>query len=110
MYFGERNWSGLTVYFAVCLAGFVFVRFQTGALQIPTVRLPSLGRRGPKLRVLPDPDSRDEDREEEDNSMPEVDALLDKIAKSGIGSLTSREREKLERARKELLRRETPGR
>jgi hypothetical protein len=110
MYFPERNWSGLTVYFAVCLTGFLYVRYQTGALQLPSVRMPSLGRRSPKLRVLPDPRSRDEGGEEEDSSMPEVDALLDKIARSGIGSLTAREREKLERAREELLRRETPRR
>ena len=33
----------------------------------------------------------------------EVDALLDKIAQSGIGSLTEKERARLESARAELL-------
>jgi hypothetical protein len=35
----------------------------------------------------------------------EVDALLDKIAQSGIGSLTAQERARLESARAELLKR-----
>jgi hypothetical protein len=35
----------------------------------------------------------------------EVDALLDKIAQSGIGSLTAKERARLETARAELLKR-----
>ena len=35
----------------------------------------------------------------------EVDALLDKIAQSGIGSLTAKERARLESARAELLKR-----
>ena len=36
----------------------------------------------------------------------EMDRLLDKIAQSGIGSLTSAERSRLEKARQELLKRE----
>jgi len=41
--------------------------------------------------------------------MAEVDALLDKIAQSGIGSLTTKERAKLDAARAELLKRESAG-
>ena len=37
--------------------------------------------------------------------MAEVDALLDKIAQSGIGSLTAKERAKLESARDDLKKR-----
>jgi hypothetical protein len=37
--------------------------------------------------------------------MAEVDALLDKIAVSGIGSLTPKERAKLEAAREDLMKR-----
>ena len=42
--------------------------------------------------------------EPEDSSMAEMDALLDKIARSGIGSLTPNERRILDRARDRLLR------
>ena len=89
---------------------FVFVRYQQGRLTLPTVRMPGLGRKRPKLRVLPDPLADEFAVDEEESSMPEVDALLDKIAKSGIGSLTAREREKLEKAREELLKKESPRR
>ena len=41
----------------------------------------------------------------EDATMAEVDALLDKIAKSGIASLTPKERAKLEAAREGLMKR-----
>jgi hypothetical protein len=37
--------------------------------------------------------------------MAEVDALLDKIAQSGIGSLTAKERAKLDAARSEMKKR-----
>ncbi len=40
---------------------------------------------------------------EEGDAMEAIDPILDKIAKTGLGSLTSREREKLERARKALI-------
>jgi len=39
--------------------------------------------------------------EEEDDSS--IDAILEKISRSGMSSLTVRERKKLERAREELL-------
>jgi hypothetical protein len=38
--------------------------------------------------------------------MAEVDALLDKIARSGIRSLTAEERARLEAARADLLKRD----
>ena len=41
--------------------------------------------------------------------MAEIDALLDKIAQSGLGSLTAKERAKLEKGRERLLKKE-PGR
>jgi hypothetical protein len=70
-----------------------------------------LFRRRPKLRVLPDlPASPPKPvapprTEREVATMAEVDALLDKIAVSGIGSLTPKERAKLEAAREDLMKR-----
>jgi len=78
-----------------------FVRFEQGALTLPRLRWPA---RKPKLRVLPDlPAKKPVAVERGDDSMAEVDELLDKIARSGIGSLTARERAKLDRARAALL-------
>jgi hypothetical protein len=54
------------------------------------------------LRVLPDLEERSGIKTAKENSMAEVDALLDKIAQSGISSLTAKERAKLDRAREDL--------
>ena len=85
---------GTTVSFA-----FAFVRYQQGRFAIPRFRLPG---RKPRLRVLPD-----DDAVPHDESMAEIDALLDKIARSGIASLTSKERTRLETARADLLKKES---
>jgi hypothetical protein len=73
--------------------------------------LPSfkISGRSPKLRVLPDIDSRKaaSSKDSHVSSMSEIDALLDKIAQSGISSLTAKERAKLDAARAELLKRES---
>lgn len=82
---------------------FAFVRYQQGHISLPNFRIPSFGKR-PKLRVLPDPKRGAE--EEPDTPMAEVDALLDKIAKNGIGSLSASERARLEKAREDLMKRE----
>ncbi len=87
---------------------FGFVRYQQGRFSLPTVRIPSMGRK-PKFRVVPKP-SAAELEDEIDEPMAEVDALLDKIAKSGIGSLSTKERARLEKAREDLMKRESPRR
>jgi hypothetical protein len=75
-----------------------------------TARIRSLFRKKPKLRVVPPPVPSARRpvptpavQEEGD---VEIDALLDKIAKSGLNSLSKAERAKLERARQELLKKE----
>jgi hypothetical protein len=85
---------------------FAFVRYQQGYLTLPT---PNLFQRGPKLRVLPDlkTDKSTSAKKDKSSSMAEVDALLDKIAQSGMASLTAKERAKLDAARAELLKRES---
>jgi Family of unknown function (DUF6576) len=110
MYFPRHDWMGLMQLWASCAVAFGFIRWLQHGAELPRIRLPSFKRRA-KLRVLPNPIPRDEQvDEEEDESMSEVDVLLDKIAKSGIGSLTSKERQRLEKAREELMKRETPRR
>lgn len=82
-----------------------FARHAQGRFTLPTLKLPS---RKPKLRVLPDPKiTKISAKPAPENSMAEIDALLDKIASSGIASLTPKERAKLESARAALKRRES---
>ncbi|MSU50829.1 MAG: hypothetical protein EXS37_17365 [Opitutus sp.] len=97
---------GLLTLWATSGSAFVFVRFQQGLLTLPKL---SFWKRKPKLRVLPDlPVQRTVGATLELKSkttMAEVDVLLDKIAKSGIASLTVKERAKLESARENLMKR-----
>lgn len=109
MCFPGHDWARMTQLLGVCAMCFGFIRFiQKGG----TVELPNLAqyfRPRPKLNVLPDVEPRERFRREpeEDASMVEIDALLDKIATSGLDSLSSRERAKLEKAREVLMKRET---
>lgn len=108
----SRDWVSLVTLWANSGFAFAFVRYQQGAFTLPTFfRLPKfrLRRKEPKLRVLPDQprESRAQPARAEPervSSMAEIDALLDKIARSGIGSLTPKERAKLDAARADLLR------
>lgn len=99
----ELFWLWTTTGFA-----YAFVRHEQGHFSLPRLRWP---RRAPKLRTVPDLPAKKSGAAPRsapaaETSMAEVDALLDKIAKSGIGSLTAAERAKLDAARADLLRRE----
>jgi hypothetical protein len=88
---------------------FAYVRYEQGHFTLPDLRF---WRRKPRLRVLPDlkPAVRSGGAGRPDPSMHEVDALLDKIAQSGIASLTAKERARLDAARTDLLRKKETGR
>jgi membrane associated rhomboid family serine protease len=83
---------------------FAFVRYQQGHFALPSFRrsqssasadIPS--RRSEKSRA---------EKAQSQSTMAEVDALLDKIAQSGFGSLTPKERARLDTARAELMKKE----
>lgn len=98
-----RSWQLLISLWATSVFAFAFIRYQQGSFTLPRLRMP---RRKPKLRVMPDlPKKEPVVVKPTSASMAEVDALLDKIAASGIGSLTPKERAKLDAARNELKRR-----
>lgn len=100
-----RDWTTLISLWATVTFAYGFVRVQQGIITFPKFKL---WRRKPVLRVLPDPPKKSsviKRNPKEDATMAEVDALLDKIAKSGISSLTAKERAKLEAAREGLMRR-----
>ena len=105
-----RDVVGLAAFWVPVAFAFAFVRYQQGRFELPKIPLPSF-RKKPKLRVLPRQEERERGNDVPSDSLSEeVDGLLDKIAKSGIGSLSAKERARLEAARKELMKRESPPR
>jgi membrane associated rhomboid family serine protease len=105
----DNDWAALAAMWTTSIFAFGFVRHQQGRFSLPTVRLP---RRKPKLHILPDAPEKPKRAAvavpvaPSTASMAEVDALLDKIAQHGIGSLTPKERAKLDAARRELKRKQ----
>lgn len=96
VYINDHVWAGLLALWATCGFAYAFVRHHQGHFSLPKFRLP---RSKPKLRVLPDLPAKKPSAARADadpGSAAEVDALLDKIAKSGYASLTAKERAKLE--------------
>jgi membrane associated rhomboid family serine protease len=101
----DRDFIGLGSTLATCAASFGYVRaLRSGFFSgLSWTALTELFRRKPKFHVLPDlPDKRGNSK---GNVMAEMDALLDKIARSGINSLTAKERATLDQSRAELLKR-----
>lgn len=101
-----HDWTGLLSLWATSGFAYLFIRSEQGFLSLPRLRWL---RRQPKLRVLPDlPATKRNATSATDNaSMSEIDALLDKIAQTGIGSLTAKERARLERGRENLLKKDS---
>jgi membrane associated rhomboid family serine protease len=110
MALAARDWVTLLELLATSGLAYAGVRLQQGHFSLPRLRLV---RRRPKLEVLPDLKPAAKATREVAPAAPppiakmaEVDALLDKIAQSGIGSLSARERAQLEAARADLLKRD----
>ncbi len=100
-YLPKHLWGNLTIMWAMCLTSFGFIRYVQG--RIPLAPLPKFHwfRRRPKLHIVQKSAARRVI--EPDDLSSSVDPILDKISKSGIGSLTDAERRQLDRARKQLL-------
>jgi hypothetical protein len=104
-YLPNHQWGYLSVLWGMCLTSFLYIRHLQGrASDTPSAISESLSkifRRKPKFQVVP----RENTRRvvEPDDVYASVDPILDKIAKSGIGSLTAGERRALDRARNRLL-------
>ena len=101
-----HDWPSLIILWAATGYSYGFVRFEQGRFTLPSFRF---NQRKPKLRVLPDlqKDETISINLAKDDSMAEMDALLDKIARSGMSSLTTKERSKLAKAREELMQKKT---
>ena len=105
VHFAYHNEAAMISLWVTNAYAFVFMRYQQGHLELPRIKF---WHRKPKLRVLPDLPKKQvisSKSAAEGASMAEVDVLLDKIAKSGITSLTAKERAKLEAAREGLMKR-----
>ena len=85
----------------MCLAAFLYIRLVQGRIPIKldVARLNPFRRR-PRLTVVQKPTARRV--VEPDDVIDSVDPILDKISKSGIGSLSETERKILDRARNRL--------
>jgi hypothetical protein len=100
-YLPSHDWGYLSVLWGMCLASFCYIRFVQDRLPIRlNLRRFQFFRPRPKFRVVPKPSVR---RMEPDDVSVSVDAILEKISKSGMSSLTESERRQLERARAQLL-------
>lgn len=107
MFFPNHDWNGLAVFLWSLAAVHFYTRYEQGHWAMPRLRWP---RRKPAFRVVPRTDEprRSMPRQEtlEDEFDSDVDDLLEKIARSGLASLTSKERTQLEKAREALLKKE----
>lgn len=104
-YLPGHQWGGLSILWAMCLASFLYIRLVQGRIAVP-VDLQKLNpfRRKPRLHVV---QKTIVGRVvEPDDVYESVDPILDKIAKSGMGSLTGSEKKILDRARNRLLKKD----
>lgn len=100
-YLPAHDWPRLAILWSLAAAAFGYIRvLQRGII----LDWRGLIRRRPKLRVLPR--ERTVARSERGRPVESIDPILDKIARHGLGSLTTAEREKLERARLALLKKQ----
>lgn len=96
----DRDQIGLGITLLNCAVSFGYIRgMRAGFFSgFSWTRNTRESRREPKLRVLPTPPARDD-------VASDMDALLDKIAKSGFDSLTASEKARLQAAREQMLKR-----
>jgi hypothetical protein len=96
-------WGDLAVVWLSVATAFLFVRCRgVGPELMWWSRLLQLFRRKPEFHVVPKPSPPRRVVEPED-VYSSIDPILDKIARSGINSLTAAERRALDRARSRLL-------
>lgn len=109
MLLGQRDWLQLTQLWAACAVGFSFMHLMKQREYDDSPPLfagfKKLFERKPKFRVLPSPVAKSRALDDLDD-VEAIDPLLDKIARTGIASLTARERARLERARAALIKKD----
>jgi membrane associated rhomboid family serine protease len=115
-YVPTRNWTALSIVAAEGAVGFCFVRYLQGggSLEWNDWKEKIFGPRR-NFKVLPPPKNPPRSQptapkiqDSPDPVFGSIDPLLEKIARSGLASLTSEEREQLEKARESLLKKDRP--
>lgn len=114
MLLAQREWLQLAQLWVSCAAAFGYIRYareqEFDDSESPISRVRTWFQRR-KFRVLPPPSAREIRRvREPQTELDSIDPLLDKIAKSGLNSLTAKERATLEKAREDLMKKEAPQR
>jgi len=95
-------WSDLMVVWTSIAAAFLFIEMQGSGPELPWWdALKTRFAPRPKFHVVPKMHS--SRSAETDDVYTSIDPILDKISKSGIGSLTASERRQLDRERERLL-------
>ncbi|MDB6174611.1 MAG: hypothetical protein JWL59_3922 [Chthoniobacteraceae bacterium] len=104
----QHDWVGFSVLAVESAAAFGVVRYlkNGGSIEFGDLKEKLFGPRR-NFKVVPSP-SREYGEDENDDVIEEIDPLLEKIAKSGLASLTRKERARLEKARQALIKKETP--
>jgi hypothetical protein len=104
-YLAFSDYQGLAVLAVDCVAACLFIALFQGriSLRLPTRRRAAPSRPGgvSRARSLSARDGGTPDDEEDLHGS--IDPILDKISRSGLASLTPRERERLENARHRLI-------
>jgi hypothetical protein len=97
-----HDWEDLLVLWSSIAVAFLFIEMRGAGPEVAWVEnFKSRLRPKPKFRVLPKPTVRRS--VEPDDVYASIDPILDKISKSGMGSLTENEKKILDRARARLL-------
>jgi len=109
MLLAHQQWLQIFELWGSCLVAFLYIRHAKELEyddHVSTIsKIKDLFRRKPKFRVVPAP-SNASFRETMDEPDSELDTLLDKISKSGIDSLTPKEKASLQKAREALIRKD----
>jgi membrane associated rhomboid family serine protease len=100
----NRDIDGFLMLFSQVGTAFAYIRFEQGAWKWPQW---GTGRRRAKFRVVRRSEEKPSSREEPftPRVAPDVDAVLEKISREGMASLTDEERSALERASSDLSKR-----
>ena len=93
----QRDFASLISLWATTALAFAFVRYQQGRIEWPSFRRSSDSAPEKRATAISRPAS-----SARSETMAEIDALLDKIAATGIHSLTPKERAKLDAAHAEM--------
>ena len=97
-----HDWQDLVVLWASIGVAFFFIEARGAGPELVWLNdFKARFQKRPKFRVVPKPKTHV--TTEPDDVYESVDPILDKIARSGMGSLTENERRQLERARNRLL-------